>query len=152
MRTFCRPDSFDATINLFTSFGYFEDQQEDRKVVENVFNSLKQGGVFILDMSGKEVLARVFQERGWDEADGVLWLQERKLLQDWSWIENRWILFKDNHRYENRLAHRLYSAAELRTLLKSCGFEDIKIFGSFDGSPYDHTARRLVAVTYKRMG
>jgi SAM-dependent methyltransferase len=152
MRTFCRPDSFDVTLNLFTSFGFFEDQSEDRKVVLNVFRSLRNDGVFILDMSGKEILARTFQERAWNEADGVIWLQERKLSQDWSWIENRWILLKENRRYEDRLGHRLYSAAELKTILESGGFKDINIYGDFDGSPYDHTARRLVAVAYKRKG
>jgi SAM-dependent methyltransferase len=63
MRTFCRPDSFDVTLNLFTSFGFFADQSEDSKVVLNVYRSLRNDGVFILDMSGKEILARTFQER-----------------------------------------------------------------------------------------
>ncbi len=151
MRTFCRTDSFDVTLNLFTSFGFFEDKSEDRKVVLNVYRSLRNNGVFILDMSGKEILARTFQERDWNEADGVLWLWERKLSQDWSWMENRWIMFKDNRRYENKLGHRLYSAAELKMLLESCGFKDINIYGDFEGSPYDHTAHRLVAVAHKRI-
>ena len=150
MRTFCRLDSFDVTLNLFTSFGFFKDQSEDRKVVLNVYRSLRNDGVFILDMSGKEIIARTFQERAWNEADGVIWLQERKLSQDWSWIENRWILLKENRRYEDNLGHRLYSAAELKTLLESCDFKDINIYGDFDGNPYDHTAHRLVAVAHKR--
>jgi SAM-dependent methyltransferase len=63
MRTFCRPDAFDAVINLFTSFSYFEDPEEDRQVLLNVYRSLKPGGVFLLEMLGKEILARIFRER-----------------------------------------------------------------------------------------
>ena len=32
MREFVRPSRFDACINMYSSFGYFEDQDEDRKV------------------------------------------------------------------------------------------------------------------------
>ncbi|HEY33131.1 MAG TPA: methyltransferase domain-containing protein [Dehalococcoidia bacterium] len=60
MRTFCQPDAFDAVINLFTSFSYFEDPEEDRQIVINVHHSLKSGGVVLLETVGKEVLARIF--------------------------------------------------------------------------------------------
>jgi SAM-dependent methyltransferase len=149
MRQYCQYDRFDGVINMFTAFGYFEDQEDDRKVLANVFCSLKSGGVLILDVMGKEILARVFCERNWEEHDGVFFLQERKVTQEWSWMENRWILFKDQHRYEYKIGQRLYSAAELSELLTECGFNDVKIYGDLASSPYDHQAKRLVAVARK---
>lgn len=149
MRAFRRPASFDAAINLFTSFGYFVDPQEDRRVVDNVYRSLRPGAVFVMDMTGKEVLARVFRERDWQESEGALWLEERKLHNDWSWIEARWIMFKDGRRDEWKVEHRLYSASELTALLRG-GFAEAKAYGGLDGSPYDQTARRLVAVARKK--
>src|SRR5436305_2588561 len=77
MRHFCRPDSFDAVINLYTSFGYFDDPDDDRAVLRNVFRSLRPGGRFLMDLLGKEVLARGFRERDWREQDGVTLLEER---------------------------------------------------------------------------
>ena len=44
MRRFCRPNAFDAVINMFTAFGYFENPAEDRRVLVNVNRSLKPGG------------------------------------------------------------------------------------------------------------
>jgi SAM-dependent methyltransferase len=149
MRNFRRSDSFDAVINLFTSFGYFEDANDDRKVIENIYVSLKHRGKCVIDIMSKEILARVFRERDWNEANGIFWLEERKVLYDWSWIESRWILFKDGRLYENKVSHRLYSASELSKLLYESGFAEVKIYGDMDGSPYDHTARRLVAIGYK---
>lgn len=149
MRVFERPDSFDAAINLFTSFGYFEDPEDDRRVVANVYRSLKPGGSFLIDVMGKEVLASVFRERDWREEDGNIILEERKVSDNWGRIENRWILFKDGKRYENRLSLRLYSATELKALMKSCGFSAVSVYGDFTGTPYDHNARRLVAVAHK---
>jgi SAM-dependent methyltransferase len=149
MREFRRTDTFDAVMNLFTSFGYFEDAEDDRQVLKNVFCSLKSGGLLLLEMMGKEVLARIFLERGWREEDGIIILEERKLNRDWSWIDNRWIMLKGDRRKEHRVSHRLYSAAELSSLLHETGFGAIEVFGGLDGSPYDHTARRLIVVAHK---
>jgi SAM-dependent methyltransferase len=149
MRNFCKPGAFDAVINLFTSFGFFQDKGEDELVVKNVYRSLKEEGVFVIDMAGKEVIARIFRERDWSEEDGVIFLEERKVTKDWSWMENRWILIKGDKREEFRFSHRPYSAVELSLLLKESGFSTISIYGDLAGSPYDHKAKRLVAVARK---
>ena len=49
MRTFVRPGAFDACLSLFTSFGYFCDE-ENQGVLMNVARSLKESGVFLLDL------------------------------------------------------------------------------------------------------
>ncbi len=149
MRTFCRPGAFDVCINMFTSFGYFEDPAEDRQVVVNVYRSLKSGGVFILETMGKEVLARVFRERDWYEEKGIFRLTEHKVSHNWGWMENRWIMFKDDKRIEFKVTHRLYSAVELASLFTECGFSQTDAYGDLSGSAYDHTASRLVMVAHK---
>ncbi len=149
MRTFCRPDAFDTVVNLFTSFGYFEDLEDDRQVVTNLYRSLRGGGAFLLDMMGKEVLARIFQERGWREENGIILLEERKVSNNWGWIENRWVMVKDGEKREVKISLRLYSAVELSTLLRECGFDTVDVCGDWKGAPYDHTAKRLVAVARK---
>ncbi len=136
-------------VNLFTSFGYFEDPEEDRQVATNVYRSLKSGGAFLIDMMGKEILARVFRKRDWDEENGVLILEERKITKNWSWMESRWIIFADNNRAEVNFSHRIYSAMELASLLTECGFAHVDAYGDLEGRAYDHLARRLVAVARK---
>ena len=150
MREFVRAGAFAAAINLFTSFGYFEDPAQDRQVAENLFQSLAPGGRLVMEMMGKEILARIFRPRDWRElADGSLFLQERCVCQDWTWIENRWILVKDGSRKEYPLGHRLYDGAGLRALLVQAGFESVALYGDLSGAPYDTEARRLVAVAQK---
>jgi len=149
MRNFCRPGTFDAAISMWTSFSYFEDPEEDRQVVANVYRSLKPGGAFLLHTHGKEVLARIFSERGWREENGAFILEERKVSKNWGWMENRWIMIKDNQRTEFRVTHRLYAATELARLFTGCGFGEVNVYGNFQGSPYDHRAETLVIVGHK---
>ncbi|MGA2915540.1 MAG: class I SAM-dependent methyltransferase [Sedimentisphaerales bacterium] len=149
MRRFCLLDYFDAAINMFTAFGYFENPAEDRRVLANLYRSLRKGGTLIIDVIGKEILARIFREREWYEENGRIFLQEHKIRRDWSWVDNRWILFENGKRKEFRFGHRIYSAAELTGLLKDCGFKSVEIFGDLAGADYDHNAKRLIAVAKK---
>lgn len=149
MRNFCKSNTFDIVINLFTSFGYFEDIEDDKKVITNVYRSLKNRGIFLVDIMGKEVIARMFRERDWHEVNGTIVLEERKVCRNWSWMENRWIMIKDGKMEEYKISHRLYSAAELTALLNDCGFNAIDVYGDLTGAPYDHTAKRLVLVAHK---
>ena len=150
MRRFCRPSAFELAINLFTSFGYFEDPAENERVLANLSQSLKPGGVLVMEMMGKEVLARIFVPRDWQELpDGSLYLQERTISRDWTWVDNRWILIKEGRRAEFRVSHHIYGAAGLSAMLRAAGLGQVAIHGGLDGTPYDTRARRLVAVARK---
>jgi SAM-dependent methyltransferase len=149
IRSFFRESAFDAAICMGNSFGYFEDQEDDRRVVRNVLQSLRPGGGFLLDVRSKEFIARVFREHAELDEQGYHITVESRIADGWSWIEDRWIFEKAGERREFRFAHRLYSGAELSALLKNCGFAEACTYGNLDGGPYDHTMKRLVAVARK---
>ncbi len=151
MREFRRPGAFDAVINMYTSFGYFEDQDQDRRVAAGMFESLRPGGRVLFEMMGKEILSRTFRASDWhEEPDGTIVLEQRALSRDWSWIENRWVFTKDGKTREMTFSHRLYDGPQLVTLLEEAGFVDVKAYGSLVSAAYDDDAERLVVVGRKR--
>ena len=149
MREFRRPGAFAGVVNLYSSFGYFEDPADDRRALDNILRSLQPGGRAVLEMQGKEQVARDFRERNWLEWEGGFLLESSQISRDWGWLENRWVIVGEDGVGEFIWGHRLYSAAELTELLRACGFEAIHIYGDLSGRPYDQTARRLVAVARK---
>ena len=150
MRRFVRPARFDLICNLFTSFGYFETEQDDLLVLRNLYGSLKKGGVLMIDVLGKERLVRVFQnEKCFDLADGSLLLQRPQIRDDFCRVRTEWILIKDGHTRTATFEHNLYSGRELKDRLLSSGFSQVQLFGSFPGAPYDLNALRLIAVARK---
>jgi cyclopropane fatty-acyl-phospholipid synthase-like methyltransferase len=149
MRHFRRPDTFDVALSLFTSFGYFDTVEENQQVLANAHASLRDGGKLIIELMGKEVLARVFQARDWQEQDGTYFLQERRVTDGWTRMENRWILLQGSRHYNFAVSHWIYSAAELTGLLRDSGFRSADAYGSTAGVPYDGEARRLVLVAQK---
>ncbi len=150
MRQFCRPDSFDAAINFFTSFGFFSNE-ENLRVLQNLHESLKPGGRLVMEMVGKEILARTFQERDWFRSkDGeTVLLEERKIRDGGRWVDVKWHLIKGSERREGSWSLRLYSGEELEASLRRMGFNSVKLYGTVEGAPYDVNAKRLVAVAQK---
>ncbi len=149
MRTYSDPEQFNLAVMMFTSFGYFTELEENKQVLRNVHRSLKPNGSLIIEMMGKEILSRIFQDRGWREIDGTFLLEERKMSEDWRFINNRWIVIKDGKIEEFAFILRVYSAVELSDLLGECGFDSVAVYGDLQGSPYEPSAHRLIAIANK---
>jgi len=150
MRNFIADNRFDLAVNLYTTFGYFPDIEEDRRILRNIFASLKPGGRLIMQMCCKERLARIFQPHGWDEVDGEFKLEERTILPGWSGIHNRWMhIARDGVKTEWEFDLRLYSGTELKTELLNAGFNQVELYGGLDGSPFAPEPQWLVAAGLK---
>ena len=150
MRDFVRPIAFDIALSLFTSFGYFDNKDEDRQVLRQIHASLKPGGVLVLDVMGKERLAKILQPTSSTKhADGAILVQRHEIFDDWSRIRNEWILIRGRQATTFKFHHTIYSGQELRMMLEQAGFAEVKLFGHLDGRPYGLDAPRLVAVARK---
>jgi SAM-dependent methyltransferase len=150
MRQFAKADTFDLALNLFTSFGFFDDLDENRVVLRNLNTSLKNGGTLIMEMASKERLARIFQATGSHSlANGDLLFERRFVSGDWERIENEWYIISGGQVQRFDLALWLFSGRELKDLLYGAGFSDVAIYGDLDGAAYGVNARRLVAVARK---
>ncbi|MBN1115311.1 MAG: class I SAM-dependent methyltransferase [Oligoflexia bacterium] len=144
MREYVKPDTFDVILNLFSSFGYFEDPKDDEKVLKNAFQSLKKGGVLLIETMSREIMARIFRKNEWNEIDGVFMLQEHEITDNWTRVRNRWIVIDDQKKYEYCFSHRIYSGSELVTMLEFFGFKNVDAYSDYAGNPYNHQLNRLV--------
>ena len=149
VRSFKRKEAFGTAINLYNSFGYFEDQDDDLLFLKNAYYSLRSGGSLIIEVLGKEIAVRDYVEAEWFERAGFMVLTESAPVDSWGSIWNRWILIKEGSRREKVFIQRLYAASELRSLLYETGFSGVEIYGDWDESPYDQTAKMLIAVGRK---
>ena len=150
MRRFIRPNSYDLVVSLFTSFGYFEGLDENRVVLENVSKSLAPGGVLFMDLAGKEVVARHYQPAGVNALpNGDLMIERRQVIEDWQKASTQIITVIQGQVRIIPIRLWIFSALELKGLLADAGFNEVAIYGSFDGVPYDSNATRLIAVAKK---
>jgi len=144
-------DEFDAVINIFTAFGYFESEDEDQQVLHQVYKALKPGGLFLLEMMHREALIRNFAPGQIDRhADGLLVLEER----DFDLFTSRTnvqvtMIYPDGQRREYRHSERIYTLTELARMLTLTGLHVQACYGGLDGSTLSLNSRRLVVVARK---
>ena len=150
MRRFVRPLSYDLVLNMFTSFGYFDDKHDDLIVLKNVFNSLKPGGAFLIDVMGKERLAKILQPTiSTVLDDGTMIVECPEIYDNWTRVKNDWTIIKGDQAKTFTFHHTVYSGQELKDRMEQSGFKNIKLYGSLDGCAYDSNAQRLVIVGFK---
>jgi SAM-dependent methyltransferase len=150
MRDFVREQAFDLVLSMFTSFGYFDDKADDVVVLRNVHASLKPGGVLLMELAGKESLARVFQPTTMETLpDGSQLVQKHEIFDDWTRVRNEWILIRKGRARRFRFHHTIYSGQELKDRILAAGFHDVRLYGTLDGQPYGLEGDRVVAVARK---
>lgn len=147
MRDFLRPATFDLAISFFTSFGYFDDQDEDVKVLRNIHESLKPGGSLLLDTMSKELMAMNFQDTTSQRlSNGSTLVQRHEIFDSWCRVRNEWTVIAGGEAETFMFDLNLYSARELKERLEAAGFTSIRVYGDLDGIDYDIEAKRLIVV------
>ncbi|UFQ14066.1 MULTISPECIES: class I SAM-dependent methyltransferase [Streptomyces] len=138
------PGAFDVVLNMFTSFGYFEDPADNARMLRTMYTSLAPGGTLVLDLAGKELLARkVTPPKVVQRGDDLL-VQTDTVLDDWARLRSDWVLVRGERVTRATLVWFVYSAVELRHMVEEAGFGRVEVFGGFDARPYDQDAERLV--------
>lgn len=149
MKDFRREGEFDAVINWWNSFGYFEEKKDDVRMLENINASLVEEGVLLMDVWSKELTAKSNLDQRWNRQNELLHLEEHEIKEDWKKVETTWIKVEEGKVREYTWEKRLYSAAELEQLLQKAGFSKIKFYGDLEASEYNLEADRMIVKAIK---
>jgi SAM-dependent methyltransferase len=146
MREPLRGERFDLVLNLFTSFGYFDDEADDQKVVAAAAATVAPGGRFLLEVINGERVMGNFQEREWFTI-GQTAVMERRSLDKGArrMVVERTVSSKDG---DDTTVHavRLYRGPDVEAMLKAAGFGRIDLYGDWDGAPLTSDSLRVLAV------
>ena len=144
--------AFDAVYSYFTSFGYFEDDENERVLAE-VARALRPGGAFLLEMVNRDRLLTHSQQRTWSQReDGALLMEETSLEWVSSRVVTRQLLIdpQGGSQVTKEFRLRTYTCAELAALLRRHGMDVREVSGGAEGEPYGPESRRLAIVAERR--
>ena len=149
MREVNFPHEFDAIFNLFTSFGYFSEEDDNLKVYQAVFEQLKEEhGIFVMDFMNAALAEHDLVEKEDKEVDGILFHLHRK-------VENNFIIKdinftdqgKDFHYQEKVKAFKLNYFEQLG---EQVGFSLKNVFGDYQLNDFDEKrSPRLILIFEK---
>jgi len=151
MRAIPYEEHFGTAVSIFTSFGYFETDDEDAKVLNAVHRALRPGGRFLVDTLHRETtIARIVPEED-IELTGGHGHVTRAVSEDGKRVEKTVRFEPENGAPETvrRESVRMYAPEELSAMFEIAGFVDVQIHGSLRGEPIGPDAPRLVLVGRK---
>jgi SAM-dependent methyltransferase len=146
MRRLPFPCAFDAVFNFFTSFGYFQSDEENRAVALEVARVLRPGGRFFIDYVNPRYVARTLTPETVRE-DGGFRIRERRWIDQARRRVNKTVRVDRGGREVARLEEsvRLYEAPDFAALLASAGLEVTGLYGDYDGAAVADDRPRLIA-------
>lgn len=131
---------FDATVNLFTSFGYFQVEEDNVNVLRQIRRVLRTEGLFLIDFLNPVYVEQNLVPRSERrEAESGLLIQEVRSISD-GWVQkeitvtNPQTLEEPRH-YLERV--RLFKLDWFERHLADCGLSLEQLYGNYDGSEYD---------------
>jgi SAM-dependent methyltransferase len=141
---------FDAVVNLFTSFGFFAEPSDDRRVLAEFARMLAPGGILVWHGASRDgVMARFLARDWWRTNDGTLIAQERS-YDALSGILNVTSAWAGNGRSGER-SHRirLYTPTRLAELCAEVGLTVERAFDSFRDRPLTRRSSEMMLVARK---
>ncbi len=140
---------FDAVVNLFTSFGYFEEEAENAKVLSEIARLLKPEGRFIIDFLNAAYVAKHLVPHSERKDEGVV-IDERRSLED-GFVRKRIVLSEPGHPDRQYMEQvKLYGLDDFRRLMAGTGLVIDRVFGSYDAMSYEpETSPRLIMIGHK---
>jgi SAM-dependent methyltransferase len=135
-------ESFDLVVNLFTSFGYFDDDREHLRVLACVKSSLKAGGTLVIDFLNAAKVRHTLVPYDERVENGITIEQRRSISPDNRFVEKKIALRERGKEYIERV--RLLSPKDLERMLITAGFEVAAIFGDYAGRSWSENSPRTI--------
>jgi SAM-dependent methyltransferase len=138
-----RPASIDLTVNLFTSFGYFERDAEHTAALQEMVSTVRPGGWFVIDFLNPAAVRRQLVPEETLELPGQTVQVSRSVSPDGRYVCKSIRAPKGRHFMERV---RLFEPDQMSAMLKRAGVKVRLAFGDYDASPLTPDAARTILV------
>ena len=143
----CKPtkNTYDVVLNLFTSFGYFEDDEDNLRTIKAIKEDLKQDGVAVIDfMNVANVISNLVPTEV-KTMKGIDFHIKRYVKNNHIYKD---ISFKDNdEQFEFTEKVKAITLDDFKTYFKKAGLTLINTFGDYKLNDFNlETSKRLILV------
>ena len=144
---------FDAVVNMFTAFGYFDDDADDQRVMSRASAALKPGGKLLLDLLNRDwVAANYVRSESREGPDGTIY-QERREFDPVAGRNHVEFTITSPDGEERKVSHhiRLYVATEISRMLDGAELRLECVYGGYDGSRLSIETQRMILVVEREI-
>lgn len=157
MRKPFRINYFDYIFNIFTSFGYFDNDADNLTALKCVQSGLKENGVFILDYFNSHWVRQTMIPEYTQLAAGITFYIHKHISNGHIYKTINFEIEESAHN-QPTLRHycfqekvRLFSLTDFEELFDKAGLLIVEKYGDYDLNPFDeHTSNRLIIKAIKQ--
>ncbi len=136
--------SFDFVFNIFTSFGYFEDEQDNYNTVKAIKSNLKPNGIGVIDFLNADFIIENLVPQETKEVDGIVFNIRR-------YVENGFIIkeisFTDQGQdYFFTEKVKALKLEDFQKYFESSGLTLLETFGNYQLDKYLPNSPRLILI------
>jgi SAM-dependent methyltransferase len=147
-------ERFDAVINMFLAFGFFDTDEDNVRVLENFYRALKPGGRFLLhtDVNVGRIVGGKYKFR---EQRNLRSGRTLEIVESYDpermRLNGQWILIDaaGNREELKPYSCRIYTAEEITELCRSVGFESVRLYGGWGGEDLEDESEEMIVVATK---
>lgn len=146
MRSIPSSGKFSLIISLFTSFGYFEDN-EQIQLLRDVKELLLPDGIFVLDLPNRTAVERSVNDRPMTTRnhDDMTIRETRRIDTERARVIKQIDIRSGSDSYRYYESVRLYDYAEMESLLSDTGFRISEpVWGDYSGNPFNIESQRMI--------
>ncbi len=148
MREVFHFEGFNLILNLFTSFGYFDTEEEHFNTIKAISDSLKPGGKFVIDFLNPFVVINNLVKEEIKRIDGIEYHINRYFEKPF--IIKEIELFEGEHRFSFHEKVRAIRKDEFCQYFEKTGLNIEYIFGSYELDDYNpESSERLIFIVRK---
>ncbi|WP_346881222.1 class I SAM-dependent methyltransferase [uncultured Algibacter sp.] len=139
------PKQFDGVFNLFTSFGYFDDDADNLKTIAAIKENLNTVGFGVIDfMNSTFVIDNLVPEEV-KTVDGIDFYLKRYVDDGYIVKDITFTADDDTYNFQERV--RAFTLADFELLFEQAGVHLLEIFGDYNLGKFNtKTSERLVMI------
>jgi SAM-dependent methyltransferase len=148
MREVFEPSYFDVALNLFTSFGYFENEDENKKAIQSMAGNLVNNGYLVIDfLNVKKVISNLPVKEA-KTIEGITFNINKFLAKGYITKE---IEFSDeDEQYHFTEYVKDIRLSQFQEYLNESGLEILHTFGNYHLEPFEeNNSDRLILICKK---
>ena len=139
--------SLDLVVNMFTSFGYFSSDEENRAVLAEVNRVLRSGGMFVLDYLNADQVRSTLIPHDSQRVGNRIVTQDRSISADGLYVEKEISATSFPQRFTERV--RLFEPDDLRCMLNDSGFSIQHELGDYSAGPLTPASPRAIFFAHR---
>lgn len=127
-------EAYDAVVNLFSSFGYFEDNDEDLTVIRAMHGALKKNGMLILDFMNPEKVIKDMKSKEIIDRGRIQFHIQKRIENGFIVKTIEFLSEGEDYTFQERL--KIIKPESFQKMFEIVGFERKELYGNYDLSPF----------------